>query len=203
MGNYTCFFNKISKYVKMYSIFIEKIYYSIYLTSWRTILKKIKKNYLTIFLLSTLIVSPVISHAEITNYKPSNNATQVHAIPGFLKTDKGNPVEVYQIPQNQPGIPSNSTNNHGWTFLDGQYWINGDQVAIILRDEFKEIKFSELKDKDVLVRYENNKIIYSLTACTNCEKFPQPDLFLFNMSNHKKPNHLEKYKIYRKINPNT
>lgn len=164
-------------------------------------IKKIVLN----LLMSALVLIPLISHADISATKNSPNARQIHATPGYIYTDKGTPVLAYKIPPNQPNAPSNSVNNHGWTFVQGDVWLNNDQIPIILKDEYKEIKFEDIKENDVLVRYENKKVIYSLTACVPknnkpyCDHMPQPDIFLFIISPDNKINNPESIKIYRKI----
>lgn len=164
-------------------------------------IKKIVSN----LIMSCFILIPLISHAEISSTKNSPNARQVAATQGYIYTDKGTPILAYKIDPNDPNSPSNTVNNHGWTFVQGELWINNDQIPIILKDEYKEIEFKDIKEKDLLIRYENKKVIYSLTACipkdgkTNCEHMPQPDIFLFIITPDKKINHPETMKIYRKI----
>lgn len=155
-------------------------------------------------LLSLLISMPLICQAEISSQPTSPSARPIAATPVYIYTDKGTPVQAFVVDKNVKVSPL--SNNHGWTFAKGQVYINSDQIPIVLKDEYKEIKFSEIKDSDILVRYDTNgKVLYSLTACKPtlndviCEDKPHPDLFLFVLSKDKKINKPETMKIYRHI----
>lgn len=138
---------------------------------------------------------------------PLISNAQIPATKGYIYTDKGSPIAVYKVNEGQ-GMLSKA-NNIGWTFGDGEFWIHNNQVPTILRDEYKEVSFQEIKDKDILVRYdESGKVQYTLTACkppknsTICYDKPHPSLFLFILETNSKINHPETTKIYRYIDNN-
>lgn len=156
-----------------------------------------------LFLSTLFIIIPV--HAEVSTYPKSANSVQVNMLPVILTTDKGSPVKAFKMLDN---AKDNSTNNHGWTFLDGQFWMNNDQVPIVLKDEYKEISYKDIKAGDIIIRYENEKkekVAYSLTACQpkipsdTCVGNPQPPIFLYTLSPDRALKYPEKTKIFRKI----
>lgn len=164
--------------------------------------RKIIKNIVT---LASLL--PLLSHAQITDNSNNKNKKPDSAIVGHIYTDKGNAIEVYRLAGNDKASTKNITNNNGWTFAQGQVWIKNDQVPTILKDEYKEISFSQIQDKDIFVRYKNKQIVYTLTVCqpknTNkyCKDNVVPDMFLFVLSPKLKFKTTEDMKFYRYIQP--
>ncbi len=63
--------------------------------------------------------------------KNVTSATQV-----IIFTDKGNPVIAYMNPNDDRF----STNCHGNSLADGQFWINNDQAEIIIKDDYSKVK---------------------------------------------------------------
>lgn len=152
---------------------------------------------------------PIVANAQnsITDYQTSPTARQVSGVMGYIYTDKGTPIKALKLDPTNPNNPKNTINNNGWTFANGEVWIDNTQIPIILKDEYKEISFKKIKDSDILVRYENNKVVYTLTACTPpknsnmCDDKPHPDLFLFVLNNESKLKQPNNTKIYRYIEP--
>lgn len=164
------------------------------------------KEIMNKFLLSVLVSMPLICQAQISSRPTSPNSVQIAATPGYIYTGKGTPIKAF-MPDKNTKIPALS-NNNGWTFAKGEVFIDNDQIPILLKDEYKEISFNEIKDSDILVRYsEDGKVLYTLTACKPtlrdvlCEDKPQPDIFLFALSKGAKINKPETMKIYREIDP--
>jgi hypothetical protein len=76
---------------------------------------------------------------------------------GYLRTDKGGPVEAFQNVGSDRGF---DTDCHGFTFADGKYWIDNNQVNKILSgDNYTQI--DEPKLGDVAVYRENKEIVHS------------------------------------------
>lgn len=151
-------------------------------------------------ILSVLLLSPVLSQAQVTTHPTSPSSRPISGTMLYIYTDKHTPIKAFK-PDN---IADNIHSSNGWTFADGQYLINNDQVPLILKDEYNEIPFNRIQDKDILVRYESGKVVYTLTACkpqenNQCDNKPQPAIFLFVLSENAKINHPETMKIYRHI----
>ena len=80
---------------------------------------------------------------------------------GYIFTDNGQPVEVFSNKGIEKGW---DTDCHGYTFADGKYWINNDQVKNILRgDNYREITLGQANSGDVVVYYENKNVEHSVT----------------------------------------
>jgi hypothetical protein len=94
---------------------------------------------------------------------------------GWLYTDDGIPVAASTNRDiSEPGF---DTNCHGYTFGDGQYWINPDQVPKILEgDDYENIL--DPKAGDIVVYYENRKAIHSAKVVDVRKKY---GLFGFSM----------------------
>jgi len=57
---------------------------------------------------------------------------------GFIKTDIGNNINVYNTKNgfvNAEGVVDATTNCFGFVFTNGEFWIQGDQVETILKDD--------------------------------------------------------------------
>ncbi len=87
----------------------------------------------------------------------------VKVVWGFIKTNKGNQIQCYY---------KNDRNNktqynydcHGLTFTNGTFWINNDQVDIILNDD-GYIKTDSPEKGDVLIqRNSKGEVIHSATV---------------------------------------
>jgi len=77
---------------------------------------------------------------------------------GYLYTDSGQKVEAYQ---NFSGHPQLDTDCHGYTFANGKYWINNNQVTKILGgDGYRRVTTPNLQD--VVIYRENNSIVHSV-----------------------------------------
>ena len=154
-------------------------------------------------LLSILAVTPVICQAQISS-RPTSNSSPLSAQKGYIYTDKGTPIEVFKVDKNNLSLTN--SNSNGWTFTNNEFYINNNQVPIIIKDEYKEISFDKINDGDILVRYDTNgNVKYTLTACTPskksgvCENKPHPILFLFVLTKDAKINNPQTMKIYRHI----
>ena len=80
---------------------------------------------------------------------------------GYIFTNNCQPVEVYKNRGTEKGW---DTDCHGFTFADGKYWINNDQVKRILKgDNYSNIKLDQATSGDVVVYYENNDVEHSVT----------------------------------------
>jgi RHS repeat-associated protein len=67
---------------------------------------------------------------------------------GYLLAEDGTKIEAsINLDKSKPGF---DTNCHGWTFTDGQYWINDDQVDAILKHDGYE-KHEQPQAGDVVV----------------------------------------------------
>lgn len=103
----------------------------------------------------------------------------------YIKTSKHH---IIPLIKDHPtlGPSSQSDNNYGWTFLEGNAWLTSKQVSIVLHDDYNEIAFGQLNENDIVVVYNQQKeITYTLTACfsqnnsTTCSHLKQPSMFLF------------------------
>ena len=76
-----------------------------------------------------------------------------------LKTKKGRPVIVFQ--QTPTHSRSQQSNCHGYTFLDGEYWILSSQVEKILDDNgWRPVSEPEVEPGNVAVYRQANGRVY-------------------------------------------
>ena len=77
---------------------------------------------------------------------------------GYLYADDGTPI--FATANREVSNPGSDTNCHGYTFGDGQYWINPDQVPdILVGDRYENVP--EPKAGDVVVYFENGSAKHS------------------------------------------
>jgi RHS repeat-associated protein len=81
---------------------------------------------------------------------------------GYIFTDNGQPIEVLKnIGKADKGW---DTDCHGFTFADGKYWINNNQVENILKgDNYNIIDLEQAKCGDIVVYYKGNDVQHSVT----------------------------------------
>ena len=80
---------------------------------------------------------------------------------GYIFTDNGRPIEVFN--NNGGAFKGWDTDCHGFTFADGRYWINNEQVENILYgDNYKNISLKQAKSGDIVVYYENKDVEHSV-----------------------------------------
>jgi len=87
-------------------------------------------------------------YAESTNkfgYMPNGKGGQIEIF--TLYTDNGDPIEAYQ---RISGDPSLETDCHGETFTNGKFWINDNQVDMILQGD-NYIGTNNPQNGDVLI----------------------------------------------------
>lgn len=95
-----------------------------------------------------------------------SNNPEVLAEYGYLFTDKGTPIRAYQRLKSTPnpnGL-SYDADCHGVSFTNGKYWIDNDQVSTILKDEYSEVNYAQVKPGDIgIYRDLDNNIVHSVT----------------------------------------
>jgi len=80
---------------------------------------------------------------------------------GYIFTDNGQPIVVYN--NNRGAYKGWDTDCHGYTFADGKYWINNDQIEHLLKgDNYSNINLEQAKSGDIVVYYENNEVEHSV-----------------------------------------
>ncbi|MBQ8679936.1 MAG: hypothetical protein IJ530_09225 [Treponema sp.] len=80
---------------------------------------------------------------------------------GKLKTDNGTEITAIQnLTISRPGY---NTDCHGFTFTQGKYWINDDQVDALLTGDNYEKQPTPQKG-DVVIYRKNGKIKHSMTV---------------------------------------
>jgi RHS repeat-associated protein len=80
---------------------------------------------------------------------------------GYLKTDSGKRIFATK---NMSSDKRFDTDCHGYTFADGKYWINDDQVKSILEgDNYKEITDPQAGDIVVWFDKKSNDVKHSMT----------------------------------------
>lgn len=94
----------------------------------------------------------------ISSYDPGAVMMKV-----LLYTDKNNPVIAYKRVGSNPIGLDYTADCHGVTFADSQYWINNNQVQIIINDEYQLISEKDIRVNDVVIYVENNYVAHSLT----------------------------------------
>ena len=79
---------------------------------------------------------------------------------GYLKADDGTKIDAHK----QVGFDKKYTTDcHGFTFTDGKFWINNDQVEKILSgDNYKQV--FDHKIGDVVIYREEGKVVHSMTV---------------------------------------
>lgn len=145
------------------------------------------------YLLTIALSIPLISYAEVPATK------------GYIYTDKGSRIIAYKVNEGKGKL--SKANSAGWTFANGEFWILNNQVPKILKDEYEEISFKDIQDKDILVRYDKlGNVKDTLTACQPskksniCDDKPHPSIYLFVLGQNNKMVHPETTKIYRYMN---
>ena len=77
-----------------------------------------------------IVFTPV--GGSIIREHPAAKGTDFRAQPGVIKTDNGPIIKAYASLAHDQRM---DTNCHGYTFADGKYWINGNQVETILAED--------------------------------------------------------------------
>ena len=81
---------------------------------------------------------------------------------GYIFTDNGQPIQVF----NNIGNADKGwdTDCHGFTFAEGKYWINNNQVENILKgDNYSIVNLEQARSGDIVVYYENEEVVHSVT----------------------------------------
>ncbi|MCK5055531.1 MAG: RHS repeat-associated core domain-containing protein, partial [Candidatus Aminicenantes bacterium] len=81
---------------------------------------------------------------------------------GYLFADNGAAIKAFR---NESGDKRFDTDCHGYTFADGEYWIDNPQVQkILIGDNYKEVT-GQPKVGNIVIYYDKSgKIVHSLTV---------------------------------------
>lgn len=109
------------------------------------------------------IVFSAVETVEVT-HASGGNATMVR---GYIYADDGTRIEAYQKVKGAKGW---DTDCHGQTFADGEFWINNNQVAKILKgDGYKSIKKGEEQKGDVVVYTDSDGSVEDLKTVSKTQ----------------------------------
>lgn len=84
---------------------------------------------------------------QVLSQHPSGNTATVEV--GYIYTDNGTPIMAFK---NIDGDSGWDTNCHGTSFTDGRFWINNDQVPILLEgDSYEIIPIENAQPGDIII----------------------------------------------------
>jgi RHS repeat-associated protein len=94
---------------------------------------------------------------RMTDHEGSGRFT--YAQHGRIFADDGTPIDAFS---NRGTERRMDTDCHGFTFADGRYWINNNQVDRILRgDHYQRVNSSDVQVNDVAIYRVNGRIVHS------------------------------------------
>lgn len=162
---------------------------------------------LKIFLkvLSSIILSTTLITSSSYAQPVSSELKKFKIIKEYIYTNKGHKILVYNMYNTITGKSEKIINSHGWIFTNGQYWLNNEQVITILKDDYREIPYSQISHNDIIIVYKDKEPVNSFIACLpnnqtkQCENMKQPDMYLYVILQEKILLAPEILKVYRKI----
>ena len=98
------------------------------------------------------------SDGNLVYRNDSDNGVTYSFIYGFLIANDGTFIKARYKPDRN-NLPSENFDCHGYTFTNGTFWINNDQVEkILVGDGYEEVHIPE--NNDILVQRERNGNVY-------------------------------------------